>query len=371
MRICIDARKLDDFGIGTYIRNLLAGLAQIDSEFEYFVLVSDKAVAQIEPLGDRFHPVVENAPGYSLRELMAVSSQLRRLRPDLFHATHYVLPARLPCPTVVTLHDIIHLLYPQFLPNRFARLYARLMIRRSLRLARRAIAVSNNTKQDLKSFFAVEGENIRVVQNGVEEAFTKRLEETEIATRLESLGLRRPYLLFVGNPKPHKNLDNVVRAWRRALEITPCEALLACVGDREESAGRLRPLIEELELTDRVVFLGHVPQETLVALYQGASLFVFPSLYEGSALSVLEAMAAGVPVVTSSTSALGEIAEGYAETVNPLDIEGIAQAIARCLDSPSHRESLVKRGLERAADFTWTKTAERTLQVYREALEEP
>jgi glycosyltransferase involved in cell wall biosynthesis len=143
---------------------------------------------------------------------------------------------------------------------------------------------------------------------------------------------------------------------------------LACVGDRDGESARLRYLCRSLGVAERVAFLGHVADDDLPALYQGALAFLYPSLYEGFGLPVVEAMASGVPVITSATSALREVAEGSADLVNPHDVEDIAGAIARCVTSPSHREALVARGRARSADFDWRTTAERTLEVYREAM---
>ncbi|HVR29841.1 MAG TPA: glycosyltransferase family 1 protein [Thermoanaerobaculia bacterium] len=369
-RICIDGRKLNDFGIGTYIRNLLRALAEIDSDNHYWVLVGRQSRGFVDRLGGNFHALHESSSVYSVRELFTVSWALRRLRPDVYHATHYVLPAYLPCPAVVTIHDIIHLLYPQFLSSRLAPLYARVMIGRSLRLGRRIITVSANTRDDLQDFFGVEPGTLRVVYNGVDETFRRALTPAEIEAKLQGFRIGRPYLLFVGNPKPHKNLENLLRGYARALEITPSDTTLACVGDREGESARLRYLCRSLGVAERVAFLGHVPEDVLPALYQGALAFLYPSLYEGFGLPVVEAMASGVPVITSANSALREVAGGSADLVNPHDVEDIAKAIARCIASPAHRAALVERGTTRSADFDWRTTAERTLEVYREAMSE-
>ena len=369
--IAIDARKLSDFGIGTYIRNLIAGLAELDPENRYVLFMGQQGSEELIDLPENFQVVVERSPSYSVRELVALSWKLYRLRLDLYHSTHYVLPAVVPCRAVVTIHDIIHLLYPEFLPSALAFFYAQRMIRRSLSRGDRIIAVSQNTKTDLMDYFKVDGRKIRVVYSGVTDRYRQRVPDTEIAARRTELGIERPYLLFVGNPKPHKNLDNVVKAYARALELHDFEADLVCVGDREGMEFKIRQRAEQMGLTDRIRLVGHVPEETLPALYQGAELFVFPTLYEGFGLPVIEAMASGVPVITSNTSALREVAEGYGHLVNPLDVDEIADAIAQCMADEDHRQTLVKLGLKRADDFEWGRTAEKTLEVYLAALQTP
>jgi alpha-1,3-rhamnosyl/mannosyltransferase len=362
--IGIDARKLGDFGIGTYVRNLVAGLAEIDHENRYVLFVGQ----QFPPdLPENFRVVVERSPVYSIRELVALSWRLHRLELDLYHATHYVLPAVVPCRAVVTIHDIIHLLYPQFLPNRLAFLYAQSMIRRSLQRGERIIAVSQNTKSDLVEYFGVGGRKIRVIYNGVEETFRQHLAPEEVRRRLTTLGLQPPYLLFVGNPKPHKNLENVVRAYALAQALCDFAEPLVCVGDRQGDF-KIRQIAEQLGVGGRVRLVGHVDQPLLPAIYQGASLFLYPTLYEGFGLPVIEAMASGVPVITSNGSALREIAGGHAELVEPLDVNAMAQAIAGLMGDPARRRDLAARGIKRSADFRWRRTAERTRDVYLAAI---
>ncbi|HEV3073660.1 MAG TPA: glycosyltransferase, partial [Thermoanaerobaculia bacterium] len=237
-RIGIDARKLQDFGIGTYVRNLIRALADLDTgslALRYLLLVRPEDREQLADLSANFELTVESSPVYSLREFVTLSWQLWRQRLDLYHATHYVLPAALTPRVVVTIHDIIHLLYPEFLPSRMAFLYARRMIHRSLTRGDRIIAVSQNTRADLMQQFAMDGRKIEVIYNGVEDVFRRRLPDEEIERWLRSLGIARPYLLFVGNPKPHKNLDTVVQAYARARRLAPFDAPLVCVGNRSGS----------------------------------------------------------------------------------------------------------------------------------------
>jgi len=369
--IGIDARKLHDFGIGTYVRNLIEHLALIDQENNYVLFVGTQRKDALSHLPDNFRLITERSPVYSLREVMALSWQLFRQRLDLYHATHYVLPAVNPCRVVVTIHDIIHLLYPEYLPNRFAFFYAQRMIRRSLSRGDRIITVSQNTKSDLMRYFDVGGRKIQAVYNGVDDVFREPMTAEEVERWLGNLQVQRPYLLFVGNPKPHKNLANVFAAYARARELYEFDAPLVCVGDKGNSETKLRHLARSLGIEDKILLLGHVAQEALPALYQGASLFLYPTLYEGFGLPVVEAMASGVAVITSSNSALREIAEGYAHIVDPQDVEAMAKAIAHCLSADEHRNALAKLGLRRSADFQWRRTAERTLETYLDALAGP
>jgi glycosyltransferase involved in cell wall biosynthesis len=368
--IGIDARKIQDFGIGTYVRNLIRSLAAIDSENRYVLLAKPGDREGLLDLPENFQVALESSPVYSARELVALTWHLYRRKLDLYHSTHYVLPAWVHSRVVVTIHDIIHLLYPEFLPSNLAFLYAQRMIRRSLTRGDRIIAVSQTTRDDLMQHFDVDGRKIRVVYNGVEDTFRRRLPPDELQRWLRDLGIAQPYLLFVGNPaKPHKNLDTVVQAYARARRMAQFDAPLICVGSRHGSEFKIRQRAEYLGIGDKVRLVGHVAHEALPAIYQGATLFLYPTLYEGFGLPVIEAMASGVAVITSNTSALKEIAEGYALLVDPLDLDGIAKAIAHLMGSPERRAAFAERGVRRADDFRWSETARETLNLYLAAID--
>ncbi len=366
--IAIDARKVRDFGIGTYVRNLIRELAEIDRENTYLVITGPAARDAFRELPENFHVTSQRSPVYTVRELFTLSWSLLRLKVDLYHATHYVLPLIVPCRAVVTIHDIIHLLYPEFLPNRLAFIYAERMVRRSLQRRNRILSVSRNTTADLMSYYQVDGEKIEVVYNGIEDLYRQRLPTEELERWMRNLSLERPYLLFVGNPKPHKNLDNVVKAYARAVKMHDFPHKLVCVGDREGLEFKIRQRAAQLDISDRILLLAHVAQEALPPIYQGAAASLYPTLYEGFGLPVVEAMASGVPVITSNTSALKEIAAGYSDLVNPLDLDSMASAIVRVVSDADHRKSLRKLGSRRADDFRWRQAAEKTLEIYHQAI---
>lgn len=369
--IAIDARKIRDFGIGTYVRHLIRELAEIDQDNRYLLLVKNADREELYDLPDNFETVVESSPVYSIRELVLLSWRLFRLDLDLYHSTHYVLPVVVPTRVVVSIHDIIHLLYPEFLPSRFAFLYAQRMIHRSLQRGDRIITGSHCTKQDLLEHFDVADGKIEVIYNGVADVFRHQLTSDERDRWRRNLDLPRRYILFVGNvEKAHKNLDRVVQAYAKALEEKKFDAPLVCVGNRTDAAvSKVRQRARQLGIEDRLQLLGHVADEALPAVYQNATLFLYPTLYEGFGLPVVEAMASGVAVVTSNGSALREVAQGHADLVDPLDVDAIADAIVHCMTDDDHRRNLAKLGRRRAEQFYWRRTAERTLQVYLETIE--
>lgn len=359
-RIAIDARKLADFGIGSYLRGLIGGFAALDHETGFVLLAPREARYLLPALPTNFEWVDESAPGYSLREQLALSRTLKRLAPDLFHSPHYVLPAKTPARVVVTIHDLIHLVHPEFLPGRLALPYARFMLKRAARRAARILTVSAATAADLQSRLGVAADKIELIWNGVDERFREPVDEAAIERELDATGLEPGYFLFVGNPKPHKNLERLLAAF---AELHSPAARLVIVG---ESA-----TIRKESRSSRVISIGRVADERLPALFRGALALVFPSLYEGFGLPVAEAMAAGVPVIASSTPAVAEIAGNAAEIVNPLDVSGWTAAMRRVAGDAELRRRLSAAGRERAASFSWERAARRTLAVYRSVLAEP
>jgi alpha-1,3-rhamnosyl/mannosyltransferase len=368
--IGIDARKLKDFGIGSYIRNLLEAMSQRPEAERYrFRVYARRADRDAMPgLAANFEIVEEESPGYSAAELTAFAFRLFRDRLDLFHATHYVLPP-LRSRAVVTIHDIIHLLYPQFLPNRIALVYARVMIRRALRRADRIITVSYNSKRDLVDYFGIAPSRVDVIYNGVSRDFRPEIPEEERVRAAAKYGVRKPYLLFLGGEKPHKNVQNVIRAFAEARRMRPdLPHVLALAGPMPKNTARIDALIRALDVGPAVARAGLVEESDVPALISGADALLYPTLYEGFGLPVVEAMACGTPVLTSSTSALQEIAGGYAYLVHPLDVEAIARGIVALATNPKVRDDFIELGRKRALDFSWDKAAERTLEVYGEAL---
>ena len=371
--IGVDARKLKDFGIGSYIRHLLAAIGRREEsrEYQFRVYVRGTDRDAMAALPDHFEMVAEDSPGYSFSELTRFAWRLWRDRLDLFHATHYVLPPLWKSRAVVTIHDIIHVLYPQFLPSRTAHLYARLMIRRSLDHADRIITVSYNSKRDLTDYFRVPPGRIEVIYNGVSPLFRPDVSEGERARVLEKYHLPNPYLLFLGGEKPHKNVQNVLRAFAAARRKREFPHTLVLAGSMPKNRARLDALIAALDLGPAIVETGIVDEEELPGLYAGADAFLYPTLYEGFGLPVVEAMACGTPVLTSSTSALQEIAGGYAYLVDPMDVDAITGGIVVLTTDPKIREDFRELGRKRALDFNWDKAAEKTLEVYAAALGGP
>jgi len=364
VKVAIDARKLHDFGIGTYIRNLLRHLARIDRENEYVLLCQAADLGVAEPLGPNFRTVLEPSANYSLREQFHVPWVLMREKPDVFHAPHYVLPVGVRCRSVVTIHDCIHLMFPQYLPNRAAYAYARAAMWSAARHSARILTVSEASKRDILRFFGVPPDKISVVYNAIDERFWVEPSAETVANVRERFQLDHGFVLYAGTIKPHKNLVRLIEAFA-ALRRDAFEDLkLLIIGDEISKLPALRRAVHSHKLHKHVRFLGFVPDDTLAVLYRLAGVFVFPSLYEGFGLPPLEAMASGTPVVTSNISSLPEVVGDAALLVDPYDVSSIVNGVRRVLTDPALATDLRKKGLLRAREFSWERSVSRTHDIY-------
>jgi glycosyltransferase involved in cell wall biosynthesis len=359
VRIGIDARKLHDFGIGTYIRNLLRHLARIDHDNEFVLLCRPDDRGTLTSLGENFRPVVETSPNYSIAEQIKIPLALKREGVTLFHAPHYVLPPLVRCRSVVTIHDCIHLMFPQYLPNRFALEYARTSIAMAARRAERILTVSESSKRDILRFVKTQPDKIDVIYNAYDERFgIEPLEEDVVRVR-ERYQLHDEFVLYAGNVKPHKNLARLIEAFHAVRRRNLEHLKLVLIGDEISKYAALRRAVHQHQLHQYVRFLGYLPEETLAVMYRLAGVFVFPSLYEGFGLPPLEAMASGTPVVTSNVSSLPEVADPY-------DPEAIADGIEKVLTDEGLRHDLRRRGLARARQFSWEHSVRRVHEIYRQ-----
>jgi glycosyltransferase involved in cell wall biosynthesis len=342
-RILLDARKARDFGIGTYIRGLLGGLADLGRyELHALVLPGEEGL-----LPSGVTATTCAAGHYSLEELVAVRRSISALEPDLFHAPHYVVPFFPPRATVVTIHDLMHLTRPEHAALA-RRAYARWMVGRALRLSAHVIAGSEATKKEILAFGPAQGGKVSVISYGVRGEFFESEEKKETNAA--------PYLLFLGNDKLHKNLDGLLRAWPRVRASHP-ELSLVLAG---VAAGRALP--------EGTKAIGFVPDAEVPALVADARVLVQPSFAEGFGLPVIEAQAAGTPVACSDIPALREAAGDAAVFFDPHDISSIADALNTLLGDEEKRRLLRKGGKERAAQFTWRAVAEQTAKIYESVL---
>ncbi|SVD58687.1 uncharacterized protein METZ01_LOCUS411541, partial [marine metagenome] len=268
VRVAIDVRKLHDFGIGTYVRNLLRQLSQLDHDSEYVLLCRSEDRAVIEELGENFRAVTESSGQYSLGEQIAVPLRLGLASPHLFHTPHYVLPVLTPCRSIVTIHDCIHLIFPEYLRNRMAHTYARAMFWTATHRASRILTVSEASKRDILRFFGVADEKVTVIHNAIDDRFYKEPPEEHIVRVRERYQLSDRFLMYAGNVKPHKNIERLIDAFVLLRRDGLDDLKLLITGSEISRYATLRRAVHRHNLHKHVRFLGYQSEETLAALYR-------------------------------------------------------------------------------------------------------
>lgn len=359
----LDARTAQPHfpGIGRYVTNLAANLIPLLAADERLTVLAHPRHLPALPASPNTALLPVGASPFSLAQQWQIPRLLRLLRADLYHSAYVAMPYAPLTPTVLTIYDLIPLLYPEQ-SSRRARGLIGLLNRLALHAARVVIAISEATRRDYIRCLGAPADKIVTIPlaaafndppSGGEPPGARASQPAPRATR---------YILYLGSNKPHKNLVRLVEAFTR-IPDRAVQLVIAGAWDARYPEARRRA--EALGLLDRIVFRGPVAEAELPSLYAGAALFVFPSLYEGFGLPVLEAMACGAPVVCSNTSSLPEVAGDAACLVNPFDVDELAAAIGRILDDEALRWQMRARGLAQAARFSWAQTARQTLAVYR------
>lgn len=368
MRVVVDGRMLEWTGIGRYTRRLLDGLAALDGDTDYVVLVSPAGAASFTPSTSNMRTRVVDARPYrpaSHRELPRVIAEER---PDLVHFTHFAVPLGYRGPYVVTVHDLtmvqrrnLHGGGPARRLRREVKLVAgRYVAASAVRRAAEVIAVSQATASDVVALGAAP-ERVTVVYEAADE---------QIAAPESVPGVDGPFLLYVGNGYPHKNLEVLLAAMERLAPVRPALRLVVA-GDPATYSARQRRRVAQGPAATAVTWAGFVSDGQLSWLYSNAELLVLPSLAEGFGLPGLEAMAHGLPVVASRASCLPEVYGDGATYFAPSDPEDLVRVVCSVLDDAHLRRALVDAGRARVAEFSWGRMAEETLAVYRRAASVP
>jgi glycosyltransferase involved in cell wall biosynthesis len=372
VRVAIDIRAVSDFGVGTYIRNVIREIGKLDCANEYVLIGEAERLFDVARLPKNFSTVTLTIPPSTTRGYLGLRKILREQQCDVMHMPSLLwLPPYLPpCPFVVTVHDVLDYMYRasngrglrgamHFYSTRFV-----------LARAARILAVSNFTKNDVSRLFGIPGDRIEVIYNAIDERFMQGHATPEekqfIAERYQ---VNYPFILYAGRISPHKNLVRIIEAFSSLkAELSKEDKLgdlkLIIIGDEVSRHPDLRRTVIKSGVQNDVRFLGFVPIDVLRIFYDAAKVFVFPSLYEGFGLPPLEAMSHGTPVVTSNTSSLPEVVGGGAVLVNPENVFEIRKALYRALMDQAFREKLRNKGYEQVKRFSWQNSVSRMLEVY-------
>jgi len=374
MRVAIDIRRAGDYGLGTYIRNIVNQLARMDDNSRYLLIGERRHMAEFDPLPDNFE-LLEYAhqPG-TFRTHLHLPWLLRKRRVDILHMPWFYAPAIVPSRLLITVHDLSDVLAPPVgasPPVQTGRLF---FARRALNRADHIFAVSHASKRDLARFFHIPESKITVVYDAVDERFLNEPLPADADRILERHAVNSPYVLYAGNIRPQKNLPRLIEAFAVAkaeLRGNPeFEQLkLLVIGEALNRHADLRRAVVRARVREDVRFLGFVPGPVLRVFYSRALAFLFPSLYEGFGLPPLEAMAHGTPVLTSNVSSLPEVFQDAALLVNPENVFDIARGIRQILTENALRQTLRRRGYERARMYSWENAARLVHATYHSVLD--
>jgi glycosyltransferase involved in cell wall biosynthesis len=382
VKIALDVRRIRDFGVGTYIRNLLQALAAENADHDFQLICSRQDMDQLPGLPSNFHVAVYDRRDASRAEHFALPRFLAKLRVDLTHIPFHRVPLLMRQPYVVTIHDLSSVFYDDATGILHAARVFRL--KRGLERAARIITVSGATQRDVVNLAPKASDRVHLIYNAPDPQFLARpgqgLDAATVARErhriLERYQIQYPFLLYAGSIRPQKNIPRLIEAFavvRQKLEGHGGykDLRLIVIGDDISRYPDVRRAMIQCRVEQSVRFLGFVPLDTLRTFHELATAFVFPSLYEGFGLPPLEAMAAGTPVIASQVSSLPEVVGGAAMLVNPENVFDIARGITEVLLNAELREELITRGRRQAARFSWARTAREVLGVYRESVYRP
>jgi glycosyltransferase involved in cell wall biosynthesis len=367
MRIVFDGTTLRPrrTGVGYYTEHLLHHLAQEAPE-EELIVVSNRPIDTTRPLPSRVRVAggTLRAPRIVWMQTLAPRT-LHHLQPDVVHFTNGMLPLLSSTPSVVTIHDMSLTLFPHFHPPRRV-LLNRPLVDIAARRAGAVITVSESAKCDILRRYSLPPDRVHVIHEAAAPSFRPVLDQRVLERVRRQYGLGERIILSVGTIEPRKNLPQLIDAFAERRRTGDLSHQLVCVGPYGWRSRGIEARIERLRVADAITFTGYVPFDDLPALYSLAEIFVFPSVYEGFGLPVIEAMACGAPVITGRAAALAEIAGGAIEHVDRLDADSLGEAMVALARNRAHRDHLAGLGIERARAFSWNRAARETLEVYRQ-----
>lgn len=371
MRIGVDARLINEKGLGRYIKNLLVQLAKIDSKNEYFIFLLRDDYHSLK-FPENFQKVLVNFRWYTLKEQTEFPKILKSLNLDILHVPHFNVPVFYSGNIVVTIHDLIHQHIDtkhasthNILVYKLKKLGYRQVFKKAVTKSKKIITVSKFVKDQLEKEWNISNFRVEVTYEGVDDNFTEaviKLSRVRQDKILKELGIKQPFLFYVGNAHPHKNIEGIISAF---LEIRKSYQYIQLVlaGDDNFFWPRLKRKYKHQD----IIFTGKITDEQLAAIYKNAQAFVTASLEEGFGLPLLEAFTAHCPVVSSSRGSLPEIGGDAAVYFDPTNMEDMISKITQVLNSDKLRQALIEKADKRVKYFSWEKMAKETLKIYKQA----
>ena len=372
MKVAIDVRTIlsNRSGVGNYVLHLIQNLKKVDPESIYYFLSLKKNLPFLGSFASEQNPLLtvfshESHPLGDFWEHFVLPVRLMKKGIDIFHGPASLIPFRKDhYRVVVTIHDLVAFLFPETIPLKYGA-YMRYLLRHAVKRANKIISVSYHTRQDLIDILKVPSEKITVIHEAPSPIF-RPYDPMEVRTFLkERYGIQKKFIYHLGNIEPRKNLIVLLEAFTRVCRELGPEVQLVVSGQKGWLIRSLNQFLKNYPNRDQVLFTGYVPMEELPFFMNGAELFVFPSLYEGFGLPVLEAMSCGTPVISSNQSSIPEIIGSAGILIDPTDTRELADRIIFLLRNRKERERLCLSGKEQAARFSWEEAARKTLDVYR------
>ena len=358
-------------GIGRYTAELVKNLENNPkaTSHEFVLFFNEPEFSKFKSKQPNFKSILVDAPHYSLKEQTQFLKILNEQKLDLMHFTHFNAPIRYKKPFIVTIHDLTHTLFPgrkmRALPYRLA---YRKVIKNAVKKAKHIIAVSENTKRDLTRIHKIKPDKITTIYEGANKEFhqLKAEELTKYKKTIQAkYGISQPFLLYTGVHRYHKNLPRLIKAFS-LIAHKQKDLNLVITGKPDPLYPEAEQARKQFHLEKRIHLTGLVPEDELIALYNLAEAYVFPSLYEGFGLPVLEAFSCGTPVIASNVSSIPEIAGRAALFFDPEDPKDIAEKIQKLLKDHSLKNDLIQKGLSRVKAFSWQKMAKEILSLYNQ-----
>ncbi len=370
MKIGIFAERIgtDAGGMETYESGVIKGIASLNSINQYTIYGSAPK-EQLQKLTNNSHfdfkPICVNSTW--ARYIYGLPFSLLKNPVDLLHVCMFP-PLFSPVPYIYTVHDLAHITHPEFFPDGHVN-RIKYLLEKGVQKSTHIISISEFTKQDILANFDIPAEKITVIYNGLDTQYKQIKDKLSVQQFLGKYEINSPYILYTGRIQARKNIVRLLQAFNLIKKKNKIPHKLVIVGKPDWEYREFEDELKKIDMGDDIIQLGHVESEALPYLYNGADVFVFPSFYEGFGFPPIEAMACGTPVVCSNATSLSEVVSDAALTVSPYDVEGFAKSIINILDDDKLRQSLIEKGLNRAKNFSWEKTAEQTLNVYTKVFE--
>ena len=369
MRIVIDARMYQESGVGRYIRNLIYNLQKLDSKNEYFILLLQKEYDTLV-YHNNFKKILANFRWYGINEQLNLPTILNRIKPDLVHFPHFNVPVFYKGKSVVTIHDLIHQHFQMKrattlnpLTYKIKQLAYNKVFKNAIFKSQKILAPSNYVKNLLIKKWGVEGDKIRVTYEAVDDNIVEKCQMSNVKCQmlLSKRNIKKPYIFYVGNAHPHKNVEGLIKAFLKLKEKYK-DLKLVLSGSEHYFWQRVKKEFNQ----EGIIYTGYISDEELVALYKNAEMFVMPSFEEGFGIPLLESMVCSCPIVSSDAGALKEVGGDACLYFDPYNNEDMTDKIGKLLKDQSLKNQLIEKGQKRVKQFSWEKLAKQTLKVYGE-----